>query len=140
MNNYKRDGGGYNYSVYISCPRPLIFTPCPSPGQERRPDVNPDFAGIYPWDWVRDDKAFRALSGDSQDALLVAPIIQTFILNRNPVETLDWVDSVCRWDFKRVVPAHLKNDIPAGPSAFQKGLLLSYGRGRAGRPAEASKR
>ena len=93
----------------------------PQSWSERRPDVNADFAGIYPWDWVRDDvKAFKALSGDSKDALLVAPIIQTLILNRNPVETLDWVDSVCRWDFKRVVPAHLKNDIQAGPSAFRR--------------------
>ena len=42
----------------------------PQSWKERRPDVNPDFAGIYPWDWVRDDvKAFRALSGDSKDAL-----------------------------------------------------------------------
>ena len=93
----------------------------PQSWKERRPDINPDFAGIYPWDWARDDvKAFRALSGDSKDALLVAPIIQTLILNRNPVETLDWVDSVCRWDFKRVIPAHLKNDIAAGPSSFRR--------------------
>ena len=93
----------------------------PQSWKERRPDVNQDFAGIYPWDWVRDDKAaFKALSGDSKDALLVAPIIQTLILNRNPVETLDWVDEVCRWDFKRIVPAHLKNNIAAGPSSFRR--------------------
>ena len=93
----------------------------PQAWKERRPDINPDFAGIYPWDWARDDvKAFRALSGDGKDALLVAPIIQTLILNRNPVETLDWVDSVCKWDFRRVVPAHLKNNIEAGPASFRR--------------------
>ena len=93
----------------------------PQSWKERRPDVNADFAGIYPWDWVRDDRAaFKALSGDGKDALLVAPIIQTLILNRNPVETLDWVDEVCRWDFKRIVPAHLKNNITAGPSSFRR--------------------
>ena len=93
----------------------------PQSWKERRPDINEDFAGIYPWDWVRDDvKAFRALSGESKDALLVAPIIQTLILNRNPVETLDWVDAVCKWDFRRVVPAHLKNNIEAGPSSFRR--------------------
>lgn len=48
-----------------------------------------------------------------KDSLLVAPILQVLILNRNPVEVLDWADRVARWDFKRVVPAHLKNDIPA---------------------------
>lgn len=88
---------------------------------ERRPDLNPDFAGILPWDWVRDDtQAFKALAGNSKDSLLVAPIIQTLILNRNPVETLDWVEKVCKWDFKRIVPAHLKNNIPAGPAAFKR--------------------
>ena len=46
--------------------------------KERRPDINGDFLGIYPWDWVRDDEAsFKALTG----GLLVAPILQTLILN-----------------------------------------------------------
>mmetsp|Transcript_35377 Transcript_35377/g.82040 ORF Transcript_35377/g.82040 Transcript_35377/m.82040 type:complete len:82 (+) Transcript_35377:1243-1488(+) len=33
--------------------------------RERRPDINPDFAGIYPWDWVGDKGAssFKALEG-----------------------------------------------------------------------------
>jgi len=49
---------------------------------ERRPDINSDFAGIYPWDWVGDDVAsFKALQG----GLLVAPILQKLILNRYPV-------------------------------------------------------
>ena len=43
---------------------------------ERRPDINSDFIGIYPWDWVGDDKAsFKAISG----GLLVAPILQKLI-------------------------------------------------------------
>ena len=41
--------------------------------KERRPDINGDFLGIYPWDWVGDDKkSFKALTG----GLLVAPILQ----------------------------------------------------------------
>ena len=48
----------------------------------RRPDINPDFAGIYPFDWVGDDVAsFKALQG----GLLVAPILQKLILNRYPI-------------------------------------------------------
>ncbi|KAH8097686.1 DUF4336-containing protein [Aureococcus anophagefferens] len=89
--------------------------------EERRPDVNPDFAGIYPWDWVGDDgRAFAALRGSRKDGLLVAPILQTLILNRNPVETLDWADAVATWDFKRVIPAHLKNDVAADGAAFRR--------------------
>lgn len=48
----------------------------------RAPEINSDFAGIYPWDWVGDDIAsFKALQG----GLLVAPILQKLILNRYPI-------------------------------------------------------
>ena len=57
----------------------------------RRPDINPDFAGIYPFDWVGDDIAsFKALQG----GLLVAPILQRLILNRYPVVS-GWKWLVC---------------------------------------------
>jgi hypothetical protein len=73
--------------------------------KERRPDINTDFAGIYPWDWVRDDmESFKAISG----GLLVAPILQTLILNRSPLEVLDFADSVAKWDIERIIPGHLK--------------------------------
>jgi hypothetical protein len=73
--------------------------------KERRPDINPDFLGVYPWDWVRDDVAnFKAISG----GLLVAPILQTLILNRSPVETLDFADQVAKWPIERIIPGHLK--------------------------------
>uniref|UniRef100_A0A7S1ZID2 DUF4336 domain-containing protein n=1 Tax=Trieres chinensis TaxID=1514140 RepID=A0A7S1ZID2_TRICV len=76
--------------------------------KERRKDINPDFAGIYPWDWVgEDDASFKALTG----GLLVAPILQKLILNRNPVEVLDFADAVSRWPIERIIPAHLKNDL-----------------------------
>lgn len=77
--------------------------------QERRPDINPDFAGIYPWDWVGDGDiaSFKALQG----GLLVAPILQKLILNRNPIEALDFADKVAQWPFERIIPAHLKNDL-----------------------------
>lgn len=72
---------------------------------ERRPDIDPDFAGVYPWDWVGDDKAsFNALKG----GLLVAPILQQLILNREPIEVLDFADEVAKWPFTRIIPAHLK--------------------------------
>ena len=75
---------------------------------ERRPDINPDFAGLYPWDWIGDDKSsFDALKG----GLLVAPILQQLILNREPIEVLDFADEVSRWKIERIIPAHLKNDL-----------------------------
>ena len=85
--------------------------------QERRPDIDPGFLGIYPWDWVRDDKAsFDALTG----GLLVAPILQILILNRNPIEVLDFADAVAKWDIERIIPAHFKNDLKYSGSDFRK--------------------
>lgn len=94
--------------------------------KERRPDINSDFIGIYPWDWVRDDKAsFDALTG----GLLVAPILQTLILNRNPVEVLEFVDAVSKWDIQRIIPAHFKNDLKYTGADFKRayGFLTAAG-------------
>lgn len=93
---------------------------------ERRPDINSDFAGIYPWDWVGDDvKSFNALKG----GLLVAPILQKLILNRNPIETLDFADRVAKWDIKRIVPAHLKNDLKYDGKAYRKAFQFLEAKG-----------
>jgi hypothetical protein len=80
--------------------------------QERRPDINSDFIGIYPWDWVGNEKAsWDALTGTSQNKPLVAPILQVLLLNRNPVEVLDFAERVSKWDIKRIIPSHLKNNL-----------------------------
>lgn len=83
----------------------------------RRPDINPDFAGIYPFDWVGDDvTSFKALQG----GLLVAPILQKLILNRYAIETLDFADRVAKWDIKRIIPAHLKNNLKYTGKDYRK--------------------
>ena len=109
--------------------------------KERRPDINEDFAGVYPWDWLGDDdrRSFEAIQGrtdkNGNQGLLVAPILQTLILNRNPVEVIDWADRVSSWDFKRVVPAHLKNNIAADGRVFRRAFtFLEEGGEPAGQP------
>lgn len=85
--------------------------------KERRPDINPDFAGIYPWDWVGDDvTSFKAISGGP----LVAPILQSLLLNRFPIECLDFADKVSKWPFNRIIPAHLKNNLRYSGSDYRK--------------------
>jgi len=86
--------------------------------QERRPDFFPDFFGIYPWDWIdnKDVPSFNALKG----GLLVAPILQKLILNRNPVEVLDFANQVSQWKFKRIIPGHLKNNLQYDGLAYKR--------------------
>ena len=79
---------------------------------ERRPDIDSDFLGIYPWDWTGDEEAsWKGLTGDR--GLLVAPILQVLLLNRSPVEVLDFADKVAKWTVERIIPGHLKNNIKA---------------------------
>ena len=74
-----------------------------------------------PWAWGRDDRpSVKALQG----GLLCAPILQAIILNRFPEETSAWVDDVCKWRFRRVVPCHLANDVMASPAQFKKAFAF----------------
>jgi hypothetical protein len=51
------------------------------------------YFGIFPFRWREDwQRSFEALRGKGR--LLVAPILQTLILNRSPKETLEWADRV----------------------------------------------
>ena len=82
--------------------------------QERRPDINSDFAGVYPWDWVgNEDASWQALTGTgaNQGKPLVAPILQILLLNRSPVEVLDFADQVAQWDIRRIIPSHFQNNL-----------------------------
>uniref|UniRef100_A0A7S2AMT3 DUF4336 domain-containing protein n=1 Tax=Octactis speculum TaxID=3111310 RepID=A0A7S2AMT3_9STRA len=86
---------------------------------------------LYPWRWAKDDKgSFEALLGGGtqsdgrKSALLVAPILQKIILNREPEVTLDWVDKVCEWPFKRIIPCHLSNDLRANPESFRQAFTF----------------
>lgn len=68
------------------------------------------------WEWVKDEKpSFEALKGKGGRGLLVSPILQKLILNRDSDVVIDWVNKICRWKFKRIIPCHLANDIKATP-------------------------
>lgn len=87
--------------------------------KERRPDINSDFAGVYPWDWVGDeDASWKGLTG-TRSKPLVPPILQVLLLNRSPVEVLDFANTVAQWKFQRIIPAHLKNNLSFGPKDYR---------------------
>ncbi len=77
------------------------------------------YFGLFPFKWQKDWKrSFEALVGDR--LILVAPILQTLILNRAPCETLNWAYRVASWDFQRIIPCHFASPIEAGPHQFQE--------------------
>jgi hypothetical protein len=111
-------------------PSPIIIKDAKVAFDERRADINGDFAGIYPWDWVGDEEAsWRGLAGTGKGNLLVAPILQVLLLNRSPVEILDFADKVAAWPIQRIIPAHLKNDLKFTGADYRKsfGFLEEQG-------------
>jgi Domain of unknown function (DUF4336) len=74
--------------------------------------------GLYPFQWQENwEKSFQTIQG--QGRLLVAPILQQLILNRDPQQTEDWIDQVTQWDFQQIVPCHLQAPIVATPAEFR---------------------
>jgi hypothetical protein len=59
----------------------------------------------------------------------VAPILQTLILNRNPIEVLDFADKVAQWPIQRIIPAHLKNNLKFTGQDYRKAFGFLEARG-----------
>jgi hypothetical protein len=76
------------------------------------------FFGLFPFRWQADwQQTFDLLQNDGQ--LLVAPILQSLILNRAPIETMRWVNQVVNWNFQQIVPSHFQAPIQAKPAQFR---------------------
>jgi hypothetical protein len=45
-------------------------------------------------------------------------------MNREPDKVLDWADSVSEWDFKRVIPSHMENDVTTTPADFRRAFTF----------------
>jgi hypothetical protein len=76
------------------------------------------YFGLYPFRWQTDwERGFSKLHDNNR--LLVAPILQTLILNRAPKQTIAWVDRVAQWDFDRIIPCHFDAPITATPQQFR---------------------
>lgn len=83
--------------------------------------------------FVKPSSALPAAPHTSQGGLLVAPILQVLLLNRDPGPVLDWADRVAKWPFRRVIPCHLANDVATTPQEFRKAFrFLEKGSGGGG--------
>ena len=79
--------------------------------------------GLFPFRWkVNWEDCFNTLRDDGR--LLVAPILQTLILNRAPVATLAWVDRVVSWNFKQIIPCHFDAPVATNPQEFARAFAF----------------
>ncbi|MEL6493801.1 MAG: DUF4336 domain-containing protein [Cyanobacteria bacterium J06623_7] len=75
--------------------------------------------GLFPFQWQTNwHDAFIRLRQDGR--LLVAPILQTLILNRAPAATIAWANRVASWNFNRVIPCHFSAPVSASPTEFRQ--------------------
>ena len=78
-----------------------------------------NYFGLYPFDWQANwEQSFDKLSGGGR--LLVAPILQTLILNRQPQDVLNWVDRMAQWQIETIIPCHLEAPISASGQDIQQ--------------------
>lgn len=81
------------------------------------------YFGWYPFAWKNDWKqCFDTLRGGGR--LLVAPILQTLILNRAPQATIDWANKVASWNFKRIIACHFDSPINSSPQQFRQAFAF----------------
>jgi hypothetical protein len=75
---------------------------------------------LYPWTWHENNadlRNFQVISNNGK--IFCPPILTKLILDREPERTLEWANKVAsRFDFERIIPCHLNNDIKASPADF----------------------
>ena len=77
------------------------------------------YFGFYPFRWKPHWKeSFEKLQGNGR--LLVAPVLQTLILNRAPRETIKFANWVVSWHFERLIPCHFQAPLEVSPREFRQ--------------------
>ena len=77
------------------------------------------YYGLYPFRWESHWKeSFEKLQGKGR--LLVAPVLQTLILNRAPRETIKFANLVASWHFERLIPCHFEAPLDVSPREFRQ--------------------
>jgi hypothetical protein len=90
---------------------------------------------LYPWTWRdnEDLKNFDAISKNGK--IFVPPILTKLILDREPEKTLDWCNRITnRFDFVRIIPCHLNNNIKATPGDFREAFEVLANNPQSGKP------
>jgi hypothetical protein len=77
------------------------------------------YFGWFPFHWQPNwYESFAKLRRGGR--LLVAPILQALILNRDPAATIAWADRVASWPIQQIIPCHLEAPIAADAAQFRQ--------------------
>jgi len=123
-----RRQGWQRTSLFAFYFRPSALETIPLPKAFRDAAKAPDkskkaYFGIYPFKWKHGwQHSFNKLRQDGR--LLVAPILQTLILNRAPKETIAWAEKLASWNFRRIIPCHFDSPIEASPHQFRQAFAF----------------
>ena len=90
----------------------------------RSPNKSPRaYFGLFPFCWQPNwESAYQTLRRDGRP--LVAPILQTLILNRAPQETLRWAERIADWQFTRIISCHFDAPIDTTPQEFRQAFAF----------------
>ncbi len=81
------------------------------------------YFGLYPFQWREDwQQCFNSLSRDGR--LLVAPILQSLILNRDRQATLNWLYKLANWDFQQIIPCHFTAPVIANAQQLRQSFAF----------------
>ena len=79
--------------------------------------------GLYPFQWREDwQQCFNSLYRDGR--LLVAPILQSLILNRDCQATLNWIDKLASWDWQQIIACHFDAPIIANSQQLRQSFAF----------------
>jgi Domain of unknown function (DUF4336) len=85
------------------------------------------FWGMYPFHWQPNwQKSFDQTS--DQGRLMVAPILQQLILNRQTPKTRVWVEQVAQWDFQQVISCHFQAPVAANSTDWRRAFEFLDGK------------
>ena len=85
-----------------------------SPDRSKR-----NYFGLYPFRWQAGwRQSFETLRKEGR--LIVAPILQTLIFNRDAEAVLAWADRIAQWDFQQILPCHFSAPVAATPDEFRR--------------------
>jgi len=63
--------------------------------------------------------------------VILSPVVRTLVFSKCAEGVARWVDTVCAWDFDKVIPCHLAGPFSCGPDEFRRafsGIYAAAGR------------